>query len=479
MTLRRFGGATDRLLAILCTGGVALVLFTPYVPTQDGPSHVYSAFVLSHLSDAPYSGFYQADWSLIPNLGGGILLMLLGQVVQWVWADKVTVLLASLLFIAGSRWLCRLHRHEAQTDTPWIALLAVPYALSGPLFYGFYSYSLGIALVPWIWGLASSHSTKDRSLLGLLLLLCLTCHAAACLVALIGAIMLGVSSHRRDVLTLVIAITPAASLLGAYVLSFPTDGTVYWEPTRLIESVLMGRGLLVFDGAMEWTSLVCMACAFTAAVVAGGSMRVVALAISLATIYLVLPDGGSEHWFLSLRLSLLPTFALLLIGARLAPTHRWYQILITIAVTAHIVALADAYADASQQVEDYVALEAHIPDGAHIAVVDDMPPPPPSRHNPLLHAVGWIAIQRGGVDITSYEPHRAHFQLKLKKYNRVPDPNRLMRKVDYASIQPFLSYADTVLYRSESPLKLPRYVLHAEHRDVHVFVDRDCARHSH
>ena len=476
--LRKFD-PIDGWLICLSTVWTLLVLMTPYVPSQDGPSHVYCAYALSNLDTPPYSGLYEATWELIPNLGGTALLMLLGAVMPWPLAEKILVLIATLGFIVGTRWLCRSQRPSDDSGTPTVALFAVPFALTAPLFYGFYSYSLGLAFVPWVWGLATQRGAKARLLLATLCFATWACHAAACLIALIGAVILGFTRDKKQQLYLIVSLIPAAGLLGYSIVSFPTQSAVHWDWARLSEYAVLGRAFFVFEGGAEWTSVLCIGALLSYALRATHVIRPMTLTAGLIALYAWLPDGGSEHWFLSLRLSMLPAYSLLILASQRTPPHKLLNFGLAALVTVHLATVCIGYQQASQQIEDYVSLEAHVPDGANILVIDDLGPPYPSRHNPLLHAAGWLAINRRGIDVSNYEPHRRHFQLKLMKYSQIPDPNALMDALTVQSITPFLRHSDTVLYRSDKPIQLGGFVSHASAENVHVFLGRECKRHRH
>lgn len=99
--------------------GLALVLLVPiwavdYLPTIDGPSHVYNAWILRQYANTEeyplFQQHFEIDWRPIPNWFGHAALALLMFPFEPRVAEKVLLTLLVLLFVATARFF-RLRWH--------------------------------------------------------------------------------------------------------------------------------------------------------------------------------------------------------------------------------------------------------------------------------------------------------------------------------------------------------------------------------
>src|SRR5215212_10528590 len=81
-----------------------------YLPTGDGPTHVYNAWVLRVLAtgDAPanITRAYRIDWTPFPNWTGHALMALAMLVVPPIVAEKLLLTLILVLLFTGAWRLC-------------------------------------------------------------------------------------------------------------------------------------------------------------------------------------------------------------------------------------------------------------------------------------------------------------------------------------------------------------------------------------
>src|SRR5260221_3416908 len=140
---------SDRWLRRLYLG-LAIVALAPiwsaaYLPTVDGPSHLYNSWVLKELvrgNQGIVSDWYAIDWRPNPNWSGHAALALLLTVLPPVTAEKVVVSGIVLLFLYGM-WLFAGAVDESQRP---FAFFAFPFAYNLPLQMGFYNFCIGAAL---------------------------------------------------------------------------------------------------------------------------------------------------------------------------------------------------------------------------------------------------------------------------------------------------------------------------------------------
>ena len=116
-----------------------------FFPSQDGPSHLYNARLLTALLDpanARLREFFEFNPGLHPNLLAHALLAGLQAVVPPLLAEKI--LLTALVVLLPLSLLCLLRAVERGRDV--YALAALPFAYHHLLHLGFYSFSLGLSL---------------------------------------------------------------------------------------------------------------------------------------------------------------------------------------------------------------------------------------------------------------------------------------------------------------------------------------------
>lgn len=112
-----------------------------HLPLVDYPDHLARAYVLTHLDDPAYGGFYRAAWGPYPYLAGDLLLVALQKVVPIDVAGRLLLSLCALSVPAAS-WL---FLRRANPGSAMLAIWSLP--LSYNLFFlsGFMNMQLSIA----------------------------------------------------------------------------------------------------------------------------------------------------------------------------------------------------------------------------------------------------------------------------------------------------------------------------------------------
>lgn len=96
------GGMLRRVYFCLAILSLAPIWSASYLPTSDGPSHVYNSWVLQQLvrgSHGPAADWYAIDWRPLPNWLGHAVMALLMFVVPPLIAEKLLVSGIVLLFL--------------------------------------------------------------------------------------------------------------------------------------------------------------------------------------------------------------------------------------------------------------------------------------------------------------------------------------------------------------------------------------------
>jgi hypothetical protein len=220
---------------------IAPVWSVRYLPTGDGPTHVYNAWVLYELlsGDAPpnIERAYRVDWSPHPNWTGHALMALLMAAVPPIAAEKLLLTLCLALLFAGAWRLC-----TAVDDRNDIyAFFVIPLAWPQSLIAGYYNYSLSIGLFLltlsiW-WRRRESPSPRNLALIAALLVLLYFTHPMATVLAC-GAIgLLSVLAGRLAGLTALIPVAPLLAFFGRAPesnVAAPAMTNIDWEAARIL-----------------------------------------------------------------------------------------------------------------------------------------------------------------------------------------------------------------------------------------------------
>ncbi len=120
----------------------------PGFSTQDGPTHLYNAWILSRSfePDSPYQAYYQVRWQPLPNWAGHLALAGLVRVVSPRTADRIMITVTLLGFAVALVWLrWKVRGGEALRSTCLLIAILAPNFL---WLLGFTSFLLGCCLVP-------------------------------------------------------------------------------------------------------------------------------------------------------------------------------------------------------------------------------------------------------------------------------------------------------------------------------------------
>lgn len=238
------------LLLLLLTAGCLIPLWTlEYIPTQDGPSHLYNVHVLrqllSHTSVVTLQTYFRINPIITPNIMGTGMLLLLTMLFPLLIAEKILVTIIALLLPITLLYVIR-----AFDRRQWVfALTGVLFALHNLLLLGFYNFSLGTSLALFTLGFWLRHR-KSLSWRNVLLFVALTGltylgHIAPFVFLLIALVcvtgqdlLLALSNKERPLfrpalIANAVALTPAFGLGLHYVLTHVGSETIHISPALI------------------------------------------------------------------------------------------------------------------------------------------------------------------------------------------------------------------------------------------------------
>ncbi|HSO74783.1 MAG TPA: hypothetical protein VLU47_08090 [Blastocatellia bacterium] len=147
------------LFYFLCLAAPVLIAiwFVPWFVTQDGPLHLYNAYLTSALSEenSPLAEFYAPRGGVLPYVGVYKLLAGLMSIMSARAADRFLMMLTSIGFAGSVVWLR--WRVAGSEGLPIVVPLVLLLAVSHLWLLGLYSFLLGASLFSvtmgmwWIW----------------------------------------------------------------------------------------------------------------------------------------------------------------------------------------------------------------------------------------------------------------------------------------------------------------------------------------
>lgn len=175
------------VFASLCALLVAAVVEPSFLPTNDGPHHVFGAYARAHLEDPAldYARFFDPN---VPTTANGFaeIFALLEPALGWQRAHAWTLAVIVLVWAAGSLAFVT----ALEPRRRWLALVVAALALGWPLYLGFFSFVLGggLALLVLAATLRLGHRARTRVILAAAVALIATVHFL--MAALCGAFVL-------------------------------------------------------------------------------------------------------------------------------------------------------------------------------------------------------------------------------------------------------------------------------------------------
>lgn len=423
--------------------GMVLLLLVPlwsvaYLPTTDGPSHVYNAWVLRHLgnvADHPLlHEHYEVDWRPIPNWLSHATLALLMFPFGPRIAEKVLLSGYVILFAAAARYLVA----SVDPNRRWLAWLALPFVYNQLLQMGFYNFVFSLAfyllaLGTW-WRHRSSPGLGLALKLNLLLLLCWFSHIVSLMLALasIGILwLITLRSHSWKRHLLHVAILAPQVLLPLWFIRDQAKGPVpaSWDVEFLWTYLLRLRVLHSVTREQIWigTALALLFLVLLAVTLWGRHREgqlfpdlrendgFLLLSLLAAVLYFVSPEGMSGGTLLKNRLSLYPY---LLLIPWLAPRGNAWRVA-TVATVAVLTAfqvgvLTRWYGLVQPEIREVLAAAEPIAPDSRVLPLIFKRNAAAGGPGVLSHVLDYAAAEKGWVDWGNYEAMTGHFPVRFR-----------------------------------------------------------------
>ena len=458
--------------------GLAIVALAPiwsaaYLPTVDGPSHLYNSWVLKELVRGNHgivSEWYAVDWRPYPNWSGHVVLALLMTIVPPVIAEKLLLSGIVLLFLYGI-WLFAGAVDESRRP---FAFVAFPFAYNLPLQMGFYNFCIGAALyfviVAVWWRRRDRPDGRTIAITATLLLLCYFSHPLPAILAcgslaLLWLVTLPGRRPARHALHLV-ALLPTLSLLvwfwrqrGA------TLEAAHYSGFGLFSYIMRMWVMLSFDEYQTKLgfALFCLLAALIVLTFVRRQWRwsegdgFILLTLAIIVLFARAPMATSGGTMIMERMALFVVLSPLAWIAPRLPRRAVITmvILLTIVSLAYTGYLVRRYRSLSRRVEELVrsagALE---PASTMLPLIRDVRPASGSIVPILMHAIDYAAVEKGDVDIGNYEPGTGYFPIRFRPGVIAPDIPMGPRagELDLTAYLPRAMYVFTWHIPNEAPV---------------------------
>jgi hypothetical protein len=208
------------------------IWFVPWFVTQDGPLHVYNAYLLSALSneDSPLAEYYAPRGGVLPYIGVYKLLAWLMSIISARAADRVLMMLTSIGFAGSVLWLR--WRVAGPENMAIVVPLVLLLAISHLWLLGLYSFLLGASLFSVILGLWWSWRDKltpaRAVIIGGLLTLGYPFHIISTGICVFAVVILAVATpgpnSRKRLLWTGVSIAPSIALIISFSALIKTSG---------------------------------------------------------------------------------------------------------------------------------------------------------------------------------------------------------------------------------------------------------------
>ncbi len=421
-------------------------LFT-YFPSQDGPCHLYNAFILSHYNDPHYTfkQFYEIRSFLIPNWTSHALLALFMQLVTPLTAEKLLLTGYIMLMATALLYLTT----SVQKNAKPLAFLGFPFIYNGIFVMGFYNYVLGIGLmlisIGYWWRNVRNIGRKTILILGILMLLLYFTHPLALSLAMFSILMITVLNLTSRSITLKQALLSLTPFLipTALLLCHMEGGPRHWGNwtfNRLL-TFFRENGSLVYHNPRQMIPARILTWTFSALIFYSLMKEHVFgkgplfsprrrpkdffffLSLAFLIFYFIFPDRMSGGAVIKVRLSYLPFLVIIpwLSWDMPATPKKLVGVMLILLAVFYLGQASIYHKRLSKELETYMSGADVIEPNSVILPLCFDAVGSGWKIGTFQHPVGYYGCLTGGIDLGNYEAGTGHFPTVFKVDLKRPD----------------------------------------------------------
>lgn len=405
----------ERLCAAAAAAALVPVWLFRYFPTQDGPSHLYNAFVLGHYGSGYYSSHLALNLRPFPNWTIYLLMAPLTRILPPLIVQQIVLSLCVIAVPAAVLYLQKSFKPAADPS----ALLGVLLACSYLFLLGFFNFVLGAALFAFTVGFWRRRGNL-LALYGLFIVLYFT-HALAFAAAVMAIAVLAAIGRRWRVL---LEIIPAAALLVLDVAARASGAAQFrsaaWHLRQLVTFFAVGHV------AISATALLLLVIGIAVAIARRGTNAMAIVSAILFAGFWIAPwgyvaGGWIQAGWLNERLLFL---ALLTLPAWIdLPRPPIAAALLLTVIVLHIGLIALQAARLQPRIGSIAGAAALIRPHSTVRTLFGAVSP---GVTPTLHLTAYLALRPGVVDLDDYEALLPDFPLRYRPDAPVRPPDYLV-----------------------------------------------------
>jgi MFS family permease len=427
-------------MIVLVAASLALIWLFRYIPTQDGPAHLYNSHILREYLNPAYNfqQFYSLRAILIPNLIAHGLLSLFMFIFPPLIAEKVVVSLYVILFPAAIVYL----QEAVRPGNRWLALLSFPLIFNYLFLMGFYAFAFAVPVfaivIGYWWTWKNTLNWRNVLVINALLAILFFCHIVPYVFAVFAILFLSVlvlRSQWHKLAWSAAAVLPSTLLFFNYYIGSNVDatGSFIFDSSRipdLLSDLAQMKVLVSYDDTQQifawaYSVLLLGLVMLTIRQGLGGvkSLRAwldergafLLLLLAMLAAYLMIPWSiGSGAW-LNDRLALLISVMLLAwlstdFSARVCSVG---TTLIMLVALGNITWLGYDFYRLNQSLVHFTAAITQVGRNHVILPIFFEPNGKSSRVGIYVNAANYYALENGNINLGNYEVQFDYFPVRF------------------------------------------------------------------
>jgi len=421
-----------------------------YLPTQDGPSHLYNAKILKEYNNPNYkfNEYYDINLKILPNWFSHTFLAGLMFIVPPLIAEKLLISIYVILFPLSLFYLI----NAVNRGNITFGVLAFPFIYNYLFHMGFYNFVISIpffffAMGYW-WKNRDSFRYGNVIILNLLIWLVFFCHLVSYLLALISIFVLSLAYYRKKIKKTILSfcyLIPSYIPFAIYALSsdFLRSGKTplgFWQLPQLIIDFISMKPLVSYNKhefIINYILFAFMAYLFFYTLFRekmklkdniiqmklGHGDYFLLISVLTLLLYFFMPSSMGGGGFITDRFFLFPFLVILpWFGVKQGKIHRYILLAFIIALCiVNVVYVTYCYISLDDDMKEFTSEIGLIEKNKLILPLPLDPYGKSYRIGIFFNSFGYYCLSNGGISLGNYEAGTFYFPTKYKEgFERPP-----------------------------------------------------------